>query len=177
MTSTGWAGVIIAILIVVGLGWYFATRPAAVATNTNVTVTDNTASTTDNTPAAGSDQGQPDTGVTGSVGVTVGTPKTVTITYGASGFSPKNVSINAGDTVTFVDQAGTPMWVASDQHPSHTEFDGTSRTTHCAAGYTGPKPFDQCGTGTSYSFTFTKAGSFDFHNHVAAQFEGVVVVK
>ncbi len=100
-----------------------------------------------------------------------------TVTYSASGFSPATITIAKGGTVTFVDQAGTPMWVASDEHPSHTEFDGTSRTTHCATGYTGTKPFDQCGAGQSYSFMFSKVGTFDYHNHSAAQYTGKVVVQ
>ena len=69
------------------------------------------------------------------------------------------------------------MWIGSNVHPTHTDYDGTSRTTHCAPGYSGPAPFDQCGTGTTYSFTFTKAGTYQYHNHVASQNTGTVVVK
>ena len=69
------------------------------------------------------------------------------------------------------------MWVASDEHPSHTGYDGTSRTEHCAANYTGPAAFDQCGSGSQYSFTFNKTGAFDFHNHAAAQFTGTIIVQ
>jgi plastocyanin len=68
------------------------------------------------------------------------------------------------------------MWVASDEHPTHTEYDGTSRTTHCAAGYTGPKPFDECVPGTSYSFTFDKAGTYEYHDHLSASHTGKITV-
>ncbi|MES2006681.1 MAG: plastocyanin/azurin family copper-binding protein, partial [Patescibacteria group bacterium] len=107
--------------------------------------------------------------------VSVGSAKTVTVTYSAStGFSPKSVTVNKGDTIKFVSENGQ-MWVAGDEHPSHTEYDGTSRQEHCA---TVPSAsFDQCSSGTSYSFTFTKAGTFDYHNHVASSQVGVVIVK
>jgi plastocyanin len=68
------------------------------------------------------------------------------------------------------------MWVASAMHPAHVVYDGTTKDAHCAAGYTGPVPFDQCASGTSYSFTFTKAGEWKYHNHVnASQFGSVTV--
>ena len=70
------------------------------------------------------------------------------------------------------------MWVASNPHPTHTGYDSTSRDTHCAAGYTGPIPFDECAaiSSGSYSFTFTKTGSFGYHNHSDHAMIGTVVV-
>ena len=103
--------------------------------------------------------------------------RTVTVTYTDQGFSPKTVTINSGDSVTFVNKSANPMWVASGVHPVHTEYDGTTRETHCAPGYAGPAPFDECGTGTSFTFTFTKTGSWDYHNHADAGMTGLVVVK
>jgi plastocyanin len=111
-------------------------------------------------------------------GVT-GTPSTsgdVTVTYTDSGFSPASVSIKKGQSVTWVDQRANPMWLASDPHPSHTGYDGTSRTEHCAAGYAGPTPLDECGTGTSYSFTFNTAGTFGYHDHFDDAMAGSVTV-
>jgi plastocyanin len=104
-------------------------------------------------------------------------PATVTIVYNGDSFTPAKVIINKNDTVTFVNQNGGRMWVAADEHPGHVEYDQTDKNTHCAADYVGPTPFDQCGTGDSYSFTFTKSGTFDYHNHSAAQLGGTVTVK
>ncbi len=104
-------------------------------------------------------------------------PKTVTVLYGPGGFSPSTVTIRAGDTVTFVNNGGDEMWVASAPHPSHTGYDGTSRDQHCAAGYTGPQPFDQCAVGTNYSFMFQKAGTWAYHNHGNSADHGAVVVQ
>lgn len=104
--------------------------------------------------------------------------KTV-ITMTDSGFSPKNVTVAEGTTVTWVNNSSVPMWVASDVHPTHTDYDGTSKNAHCAAGYTGPTPLDECAgvpKGGTFTFTFTKAGTWPIHNHAAAQMTGTITV-
>jgi plastocyanin len=89
-----------------------------------------------------------------------------TVTYTATvGFQPQNVTIKKGGTVSFVNQSGQLMWVASAPHPDHDGYDGTTRSEHCAPGYAGPAPFDQCADGDTFSFTFNKDGSFNYHNH------------
>jgi plastocyanin len=110
--------------------------------------------------------------------VQVGEPAvadTVTITYDGKAFTPAQVTIKKGDTVKFKDADGK-MWVASGPHPGHTGYDGTSRSTHCAQGYNGPAAFDQCVPGESYSFTFDKAGTWPYHDHVNASAFGKIVV-
>ena len=97
--------------------------------------------------------------------------------YGADGFSPSVVTIKKGDTVTFTNNGGGEMWVATAQHPAHSGYDGTDRATHCAAGYTGTVPFDQCSAGTSYSFMFNQAGTWPYHNHNNSAHFGRVVVE
>lgn len=172
MNSTGWAVVIVVILLIAGGAWWYSTQAPATPTQQNVNIeTGGTASTTEtgsNVPA----------GVGAGVGATVSTaPTTASVTYGASGFSPATLTVKKGTTVTWTNSGAGNMWVAADEHPTHTEYDGTGRAEHCASGYSGAKPFDQCATGGSYSFTFDKAGSFDYHNHAAAQFTGKVVVE
>ena len=93
----------------------------------------------------------------------------------SSGFTPDNLSVRIGDTVTFVNKSSGKMWVGSDVHPTHTEYDGTALREHCAT-----KPsaaFDQCETGQEYSLTFTKVGSWKYHNHSRASMKGLIVVK
>lgn len=97
-----------------------------------------------------------------------------TVKYTDTGFSPESLSVPLGTTVTFINQSSGDMWVGSDEHPSHTGYDGTSRAEHCAAG--AAPSFDQCATGSTYSFTFEKAGTFEYHNHRNAQAHGVIVV-
>ena len=111
-----------------------------------------------------------------TVTASTGAPMTAAVTYDGRNFSPSEVTIKKGGTVTFNGVAG--MWVASAQHPTHTGYDGTSRTQHCAAGYTGATPFDQCKQGATYSFTFDKVGTWPYHDHMnAAAFGKIVVVE
>lgn len=105
-------------------------------------------------------------------------PKTVTVSYANGQFFPKTVTVSVGDTVEFVAGEGvTRMWVGADEHPAHAGYDGTTRSEHCAAEYTGSASFDQCKSSLTYSFTFTKAGTWDYHDHVNASAQGTVVVE
>ncbi|HYD93442.1 MAG TPA: hypothetical protein VEB18_03260 [Candidatus Paceibacterota bacterium] len=99
----------------------------------------------------------------------------VTITYTDAGFSPETITVRKGATITFVDESPTnEMWVGADEHPSHTGYDGTSKDEHCPN--TDNTSFDQCGVGSTYSFTFTKVGVFTYHNHREDDHHGHVVV-
>lgn len=98
--------------------------------------------------------------------------ETHTVTYSQGGFSPQQLTIQRCDTVRWESQ-GPDMWVASDVHPTHTQYDGTSVNEHCP---NGGDVFDQCSSGQSYSFTFQKTGEWGYHNHVRAAHTGTVVV-
>ena len=103
----------------------------------------------------------------------------VTVSYTKAGFQPATIAVVEVQSVTFINQSGEMMWVASDPHPSHTGYDGTSRSAHCAQTYTGMAPFDSCAgipVGESYTFTFTKIGSWGYHNHAHDQMSGKVIV-
>ncbi|MDO8561678.1 MAG: hypothetical protein Q7S05_02515 [bacterium] len=95
-----------------------------------------------------------------------------TVTYDGSSFSPSSVAIKKGGTVTF---AGTSdMWVASNVHPSHEGYSGTTKAQHCPD--TAGTAFDECGKGASYAFTFQKTGSWDYHDHANPAAGGLVNV-
>lgn len=148
---------IIVIVIFVIAGYFLFTRTAAAPTPIpNINTTQTTDATTGSTAQVAS-----------------------LITYTDTGFSPKNITVKAGDTVRFVNSSSHGMWVASSQHPTHTQYDGTSTSQHCASGANTSDVFDECAAvdpGTVYSFTFTKAGTFTFHNHVRASDTGSVSV-
>ncbi len=156
-------GIIVALIIIAG-GWYWYTTMQAPAAQTPAPA--DTSTPADTNGAAVSD------GVTASTA-----PMSATVVYTSSGFTPATVTIAKGGQVTFVNQSGNPMWVASDPHPTHTAYDGTSRTTHCAPGYTGATPFDQCANTNSYSFTFEKTGTFGYHNHLGADDAATIIVQ
>lgn len=46
----------------------------------------------------------------------------VTVTYDSNGFSPKEIVVEKGTTVSFDNKTEIPMWVASDPHPEHFEY-------------------------------------------------------
>ncbi|MDX1607725.1 MAG: DUF5667 domain-containing protein [Candidatus Spechtbacterales bacterium] len=113
----------------------------------------------------------------GSEGDT-GTVENVVVTYTDSGYSPAIVNIKAGSTVTFMNESSRGMWTASDVHPTHTLYEGTALNTHCPD--SDNSSFDSCesiSSGGSWSFTFEKSGSWDYHNHVRANHGGTVVVE
>lgn len=102
-------------------------------------------------------------------------PTSAVIEMTKNGFSPDPVTIKVGGTVTFKSTDGSPMWVASNAHPSHAQYDGTTRAEHCA-NPTGAA-FDQCVKGGTYSFKFMKAGQWNYHNHVNADDGGTIIVE
>ena len=100
-------------------------------------------------------------------------PKVETVGYSASGFSPNTLGIKRGDTVLWKSN-GTAMWVGANEHPTHTQYDGTTLKEHCAQ--KSATTFDQCARGDVFSFTFTKVGTFKYHNHAKASDGGTITV-
>lgn len=162
-------GVIAVLLIAIVAWWFLAQAPAPIDTPN----TTDTATTTDTT--AGNASGI-DVGVDVDVDTTPTAPTSVAVTYGANGFSPATVTIKKGGVVTWSNTGGTSMWVASAQHPTHTAYAGTSLQEHCDDAT--DTSFDQCKNGSSYSFTFTQVGTWNYHNHSnSSQFGKVIVVE
>ena len=59
--------------------------------------------------------------VPGTTGVTemVVNEEQSTVTYTDTGYSPKEITVKQGTTVTFVNQSSGGMWTASAIHPTH----------------------------------------------------------
>jgi plastocyanin len=164
MNTSTLLGLIIVILIILGGGWWYYNNQMVAAPADQ---TQNTGGTNPNTGT--------NTGAGINVGGSVSTaPSTASITYSADGFTPGEVTIKRGGTVTWTNSSGSNMWVASAQHPTHMVYSGTSRTEHCDD--TVDISFDQCENGSSYSFTFTRAGTWAYHNHSNATHFGRVIV-
>lgn len=101
-----------------------------------------------------------------------------TVTYTKDGYVPKSLTVTVGDTVTWVNDTETSMWTASAQHPTHTQYPG-SGIEKCDT-VDEVTIFDACRAiahGSQYSFTFTEAGTWRYHNHLATQDTGTIVVK
>lgn len=158
-TKALWA-VLIIVIVLIGAWYAFAKKDMPTA-ETETGAPTSTPATSDSVPSGASPADD---------------AATVTVTYQDTGFSPGTVTVNAGDTVRFVNQSSRGMWVAADEHPTHTEYDGTALGAHCPLGGS----FDQCrsaSAGGSFEFTFTKAGTFSYHNHVRAADNGTVTVR
>jgi plastocyanin len=100
------------------------------------------------------------------------------ITYTSSGFLPSTITVSVGETVTWVNESGSDMWVASAFHPTHTVYPNSDIKkcgTAEAAGI-----FDACegvASGESWSFTFNSAGEWNYHDHLNVSKFGKVVVQ
>ncbi len=101
-------------------------------------------------------------------------PFSAVVVYDGDRFIPDKVTVIAGGAVRFVNTSNQEMWIASDNHPTHTRYPVKSETD-CKG-----SSFDQCaaiGSGESWSFTFTRTGTWGYHNHIHAQDTGDVVVR
>jgi len=90
---------------------------------------------------------------------------------GPSGaFNPSSITINTGDTVRWT-SLGDGHQVASDKHPSHTDYPDPSCPN--ASCFDSPLLF----TNDTYSFTFELGGIWEYHNHQAPGRTGTITVN
>ena len=96
------------------------------------------------------------------------------VTYIKQGFNPKTIEISVGDTVTFINESSTGMWIASASHPTHKVYPEKSASDCIGSSVDACK---QVVSGESWSFTFNEAGQWFYHNHVRTSDFGSVIVK
>jgi plastocyanin len=89
------------------------------------------------------------------------TPTIVNVTN--TGFSPASVTVKVGATVEWTNVSGSEIFIASDPHPTHTDLPGLSSGT--------------VANGATYSFTFTKVGTWGYHNHLDPTTKGTIIVQ
>jgi plastocyanin len=154
------------VIAIIYLGWeFFRPRPGQMYSVTSGPGSINTASVIETVGGGAEVVPMPATG--GSAAVA----------YSANGFAPKNISVKKGDAVMWTALAPAGMWIASDMHPTHADYDGTDMKAHCAAGALAS--FDQCAAsavGSQWSFTFNKVGTWRYHDHINPAFGGTVTV-
>lgn len=85
------------------------------------------------------------------------------VTLTSDGFIPAELTILEGETVTFRTTTGKRFWPASNLHPSHLEY----------ADFDPKAPVEPDG---EWSFTFTKAGVWRMHDHLAPYYTGTITV-
>ena len=82
-------------------------------------------------------------------------PSGATITIGANGaVSPASVTINAGQSVTFVNNHNAPHEISSDPHPTHTNCPSINALGQIPAG------------ATRITNSFGAAATCGFHDHL-----------
>ena len=124
-------------------------------------------STTTSTPLEQTDQGTQKTEQVENI-----------IIYSDGGYLLNILNINLGATVTFKNESSRTMWTASDFHPSHIIYGGTSLGEHCPD--INGAAFDSCvgiQPGNSWNFTFNKIGSWNYHNHLKPSDTGTIIVE
>lgn len=160
--NTKIAWIAVAVILLLTFAWYaFSAQQAAAPTETATTTSETLSVETEEQPVADPEFA-------------------MLVTLTDSGFSPATVTVRAGETVRFVNQSSRGMWIGADEHPTHTEYDGTSTREHCADGLNTNDSFDQCqqaASGSFWEYTFKKPGTFGFHNHVGASSIGTVIVE
>ncbi len=123
---------------------------------------------------AGCTSGGTDTA--GDNAVAAGTNREIEIT--ASGFSPSQLNISAGDTVTFANKDMEKHWPASAMHPTHRVYPG-SGIEKCGTGEQ-DGIFDSCRgleQGETFEFTFNERGRWCYHDHMKANLFGCINVE
>lgn len=90
-------------------------------------------------------------------------PKTTTVTY-TDNFNPSPVTINAGDSVKFVNNSQREIQPASADHPVHNEYPG----------FESPSDIQP---GDSWTFTFDRVGTWEYHDHNLETKGGIVIVQ
>ncbi|MDO8620623.1 MAG: cupredoxin domain-containing protein [bacterium] len=91
--------------------------------------------------------------------------KEAKVNYTSTGFAPKTITVKKGETVVFENKTGKSASVASNDHPTHLiypEFDQYKT--------------DQRGK-NEFKFTFTKVGSWSYHDHLNSNMTGTVIVE
>jgi len=154
---------VLAVVIVAG-GWYlYSSTPAQEAGETNEGTGGIVASQA--VPAEGAD-----TSVTEMV---VSKIPDVVITFTDSGFVPSSVTVKKGQTVRWMNNAGSKVWPASAVHPEHSAYPQKSASDCLGSSFDACKGLAQ---GESWDFTFNYVGEWKFHNHLNAAQRGAVNV-
>ena len=86
-----------------------------------------------------------------------------TVQLQKDGYSPKDLTIQKGDTVKFTTTSDKHFWPASNLHPSHRiypDFD----------------PKESIAAEESWSFRFNQVGSWRYHDHISPYFTGEIEV-
>ncbi|MDP2789851.1 MAG: cupredoxin domain-containing protein [bacterium] len=152
----------------VGLSIALAACTSATNSNTNTVILDLVNEATNTAPVLNQNANSSavlntNSAANSNVAANVNTNAAIAVSITSSGFSPNTVTVKAGTVVTWTNSSGGDIRVASDPHPTHTDLPGLDSST--------------LGNGDSYSFTFTKVGTWGYHDHLDPILKGSVTVQ
>lgn len=81
----------------------------------------------------------------------------------STGFEPQTITIKAGQTVTWTNQSGTKVFVASSPHPTHTDYP--------------PLNLGVIENGGTKFLSFPTPGTYKYHNHLNPGQYGSITVE
>ncbi|MEK7570861.1 MAG: cupredoxin domain-containing protein [Patescibacteria group bacterium] len=94
---------------------------------------------------------------------TIAPQEQTVITLTASGFTPANITITKGTTVTWKNESGKDATVNSDAHPTHTKYS--------------PLNLGNFSDGDTLTLPFNESGTYGYHNHFNASEQGTIIVQ
>lgn len=86
------------------------------------------------------------------------------VNFDGGKFSPQNLNVKLNDYVFFTNKSSANMWVASNPHPTHTDYPAFDSKQNIAPG-------------GKFKFQFTKVGSWGYHDHLNPSIGGTVTVS
>lgn len=95
---------------------------------------------------------------------TKNSPYDARVTLTEAGFEPRIVEVREGESVLFVSETGSHFWPASNIHPHHSIYPSFD-------------PRRPLAPDEEWSFTFSRAGQWVFHDHLRAHHTGMVIVR
>lgn len=126
---------------------------------------------------------------TGEVTTKVSESENSVIEITSEGFSPNELTVKSGESVTWTNKDSKERWPASAMHPTHTVYAGVNYDEEGSfAGSLGCKSegkakdgaFDACvglKPGENWSFTFNQKGSWNYHDHLVSGNYGKIIVE
>ncbi len=169
--------VVVIILVLLGVGFYFYQKQKSQVFTLPELPSPPTATITPEFTPSTPTEATP-TEITSTGVISTGTTSEVTIKITSNGFEPKEVTVNKGTKVIWINEQPNPSWPASAVHPTHEVYPGSS-IKKCGTPEQ-DKIFDSCRglkKGESWNFVFNEVGEWYYHDHLNPSWTGKIVVK
>lgn len=140
-------GIVIVVVVVI-LGWYFLRQQGGISYGPTQT----------QTPTFTKPQKSPQ-----ATSAAVPTSGKNVVTISSVGFSPKNITIKAGETAVWKNDDSANHAVNSTPHPIHTDYQ--------------PLNLGTIKSGKTKSLQFPTAGTYKYHDHLNPSLTGSVTVE